>query len=88
MEKSGLETSEALLVQLEERMDSLTGLVVGLRDDKGKLEQNLADCTARQRGLEQENSSLKAENMALQAEKEKIVLKLETLLARFDGYGQ
>jgi chromosome segregation ATPase len=83
-----METSEALLVQLEERMDSLTNLVVVYRDEKGALEQNLADCAERQKSLEQENSSLKAEKMALEAEKDKIILKLETLLARFDGYGQ
>ncbi len=44
-----METSEALLVQLEERMDSLTNLVVGLRDEKGALEQNLADCADREK---------------------------------------
>ncbi|MBF0381502.1 MAG: hypothetical protein HQL69_10820 [Magnetococcales bacterium] len=88
MENTGMERSAALLQQLESRMGALTKMVMTLRDEKAVLDRELAESKKKQAELTQENSDLAAQNTVLQAEKEKTVLKIETLLARFNDYGQ
>ncbi|MBF0195010.1 MAG: hypothetical protein HQL71_10660 [Magnetococcales bacterium] len=88
MESTGIERSEALLVQLEGRMDALTNLVVTLRNENAALGKSLADSEEKLSVLTQQNSALTAQNAVLLAEKEKTVLKIETLLARFNHYEQ
>ena len=82
-----MEKSEALLGQLETRMEALTGLVGDLRKDNTALNQRLAEGLGQQARLEQENADLQADKQDLTAEKEKTIKKLETLLARFNGMG-
>jgi septal ring factor EnvC (AmiA/AmiB activator) len=87
VEITGMEKSEALLGQLETRMEALTGLVGDLRKDNTALNQRLAEGLGQQARLEQENADLQADKQDLTAEKEKTIKKLETLLARFNGMG-
>lgn len=83
-----MEKSEALLGQLEERMNSLNELVAGLRNDNVALKRKLADDVELQARLSQDNANLQAKIVVLQGQKEKTIQKLETLLARFNVSGQ
>jgi hypothetical protein len=83
-----MEKSEELLAELELRMEALTSLLVALRNEKESLSRKVTEGEEREALLKQENSDLSAKMEAFEAEKEKTVLKLETLLARFNDYGQ
>ncbi len=83
-----MERSEALLGQLEKRMQDFADLVVQLRRDNAALSQRLEEEIGKQAGLERENADLMEKNAALVAQKEKTLVKLETLLARFNDSGQ
>ncbi|MBF0448963.1 MAG: hypothetical protein HQL67_12240 [Magnetococcales bacterium] len=83
-----MEKSSALLDRLEQKMDALNELVSGLRLEKVSLTEKLENRDDNYSRLQQENAELKSKMAELTEEKEKTILKLETLLARFDGSGQ